>query len=176
MRVYRAELKRILKTRSVQILLAAAILLSAVPAASKRSDLPGKWSRDKRGQRGRSGGPDHKVYEIRKTTSGCGTGPGGSHDRDSDVCGRDDSIPSCHEHSDRMGEPEVFCSACGLCGRVPSGDDGRTGTAHCGGGICHAACDDLLYFVPVRKDEKCFLRSDHSLCIFPASCRMLYGI
>lgn len=32
MRVYRAELKRILKTRSVQILLAAAILLSAVLA------------------------------------------------------------------------------------------------------------------------------------------------
>ena len=32
MRLYQAELKRILKTRSVQILLAAAILLSAVLA------------------------------------------------------------------------------------------------------------------------------------------------
>ena len=32
MRVYQAELKRILKTRSVQILLAAAVLLSAVLA------------------------------------------------------------------------------------------------------------------------------------------------
>lgn len=32
MRVYQAELKRILKTRSVQILLAAAVLISAVLA------------------------------------------------------------------------------------------------------------------------------------------------